>query len=370
MIDPGSHVLANRLSRSVVLGCAGELKNVASTNGFTNPQAPLHRGLYRLASVETRRSNTYDSKYMSEKANQIGNWQGPRGWSGSALPQAGKFEFAALPWSSLDKEGDRQGDIECVKASRSRRVYRLEMDGNEPGSTNTVVFAKRYLMNTVRRKMASRIQGTKAAREFDLGHRLRELGIPTPLPLAHAVHWRAWRGNDESPDDSNLQPASYLLTQEWENEGSVKAWLKEHEARRPEMVDYLAAFLAKVHEAGFYHDDCSCEHLLVRPGADLAAPVDISDRAADLAFIDLDNGNIHSRPIPLNLRIINLFQVVRSVDFELFSGQARGDFIARYLEVSGLKSSISTAECWNQVEKVAKRKVGRSVLKKSGSIDR
>lgn len=287
---------------------------------------------------------------MSEKANQIGKWRGPRGWTGGALPEAEKFDFSALPWTSLEKEGARQGEIECVKASRSRRVYRLALPPE-----GRVVFAKRYLMNTFRRKMAARIQGTKAVREFVLGHRLRVLGIPTPLPLAHSVHWGA-------------EPASYLLTQEWENEGSLKAWLKEHPDRQAEMTNYLAGYLAEAHEAGFYHDDCSCEHLLVRPAAELKGPAKLTEGDADLAFIDLDNGKIHPGPAPLNSRITNLFQVLRSIGFEFFSEQGRSDFIAAYVEVSGLKSSLTAAECEVRVEKVAKRKVGRSVLKREGSV--
>jgi len=103
-------------------------------------------------------------------------WKGPEGWQGEALPEYRSFDFADIPWVALRQEGRKIGDFECVKSSNSRRVLRHTPE------TGPTLFIKRYLANTLRRRIGVRVLGTRADREFHLGHHLLRTGIATPDP--------------------------------------------------------------------------------------------------------------------------------------------------------------------------------------------
>lgn len=276
---------------------------------------------------------------------EIVPWHGPAGWRGQAVSGYERFSFADLPWAELRREGDRAeiigARIECVKASQSRRVLRISRGGE-------TLFAKRYLINNWRRYLGNRIAGTKAAREFDLGHRLLKTGIATPRPLACAEHLKP-------SANPVLPPASYLLTLEWPNAGSVKAWLSDHRDEAEPLWSALAHFLADAHARGFYHDDCSAEHILISRDA---APGKIAPR--DFAFIDIDNGRLDREPVNSIRRHTNLFQILRSLGVKSFPLRQREFFIAEYLKAAG--RSDEARQCRDAIDRIAARKIGRSVF--------
>jgi len=207
---------------------------------------------------------------------------GPPGWRGEALPDFEAFAFAEIPWVPIRQEGRAVDGIECVKASNSRRVLRIASPSGADQS-QPVLYLKRYLANTWRRRMGLRLIGVRAAREFHLGQALLAAGVSTPRPLAWAAHPSTYHLEYKGKSFA-VPPASYLLTLEWPNQGSVRDWLVGHPQREKTFIDGLARFLAEAHQLGFYHDDCTAEHVLVAPEADQPDPVTPSK----FALIDVD----------------------------------------------------------------------------------
>lgn len=303
-------------------------------------------------------------------------WKGPDGWSGRAVPRFAEFAFDELPWRQLKKAGRSRGSVHCVKASNSRRVFRIS---SGPPSTRArsgeVTYAKRYLVNNWRRKLSNRIVGSKAAREFALGHELLAMGIPTPLPLAFAEHRRDFFLPDPRGRKKKLSAASYLLTLEWPNAGSLRDVTRERrdDPKAVEMIWARAAgFLARAHARGFYHDDCSAEHILVAPGAAAARQGSRAHRAqeessrpdfASLAFIDIDNGRIFESPVSTGRRWINLFQLIRSMTKRSFAPELRERFVAAYLSEAKMESEFGLERACRAVDSVARRKIGRPVMR-------
>jgi hypothetical protein len=271
-------------------------------------------------------------------------WHGLHGWRGEAVAECARFSFSGLPWMDLAREGQECDGVECVKSSQSRRVLRLRHEGR-------VIYAKRYLINNWRRQIGNRLAGTKAWREFVLGRRLLQARLATPLPLAYAEHLRPSKTAESKP----LPPASYLLTLEWPNAGSVKTWLGEHREEREAFWSALAEFLAQAHEMGFYHDDCAADHILI--AAD-SSPGSVTP--SGFAFIDIDNGRLEPGPIGAGPRYVNLFQVMRSLNTKTFPVKLREYFLNEYLKRSEMK--IDARECRAAIERIAQRKIGSSVF--------
>ncbi len=300
-------------------------------------------------------------------------WTGPDGWSGSAIRQFSEFAFHELPWRQLKKAGRSRGSIQCVKASRSRRVFRIaEEQANLRAQSAEVTYAKRYLVNNWRRRLSNQIVGSKAAREFSLGHELLAAGIPTPLPLAFAEHRRDFFAPDPRGRKKKLPAASYLLTLEWPNAGSLREQTIERRDD-PKAVEVIwaraAGFLARAHQQGFYHDDCSAEHILVAPGAaegKQGGGAKSSGRkspASDFAFIDIDNGRMLDGPVSTGRRWINLFQLIRSMTKRSFAPDLRERFVAAYLVEARMESEFGLERACRCIDSVARRKIGRPVMR-------
>ena len=72
------------------------------------------------------------------------------------------------------------------KSSSGSRVAQLRI--NRPTGESAEIICKQGRVDTVTQRLGSWLKGPKEWREFWLGHRLRQLGLPTPLPLA--CMWR------------------------------------------------------------------------------------------------------------------------------------------------------------------------------------
>ena len=96
------------------------------------------------------------------------NWSGAPGWEGSAHPDYRNFAFTDLPWTKFTDPRLEGGSspIKCVKISRSRQVLRIEFSSDFGANANEPVFAKRYLINSLRRRVGNLLSGGKARREY------------------------------------------------------------------------------------------------------------------------------------------------------------------------------------------------------------
>jgi len=72
------------------------------------------------------------------------------------------------------------------KSSAGSRVAQLRI--SRPTGQSAEIICKQGRVDTVTQRLGSWLKGPKEWREFWLGHRLRQLGLPTPLPLA--CMWR------------------------------------------------------------------------------------------------------------------------------------------------------------------------------------
>lgn len=292
------------------------------------------------------------------KTPKIVDWKGPEGWRGEAIRDYRRFPFAGLPWSWIRHEEQSALGAVCVKSSSSRCVYRVDLEEFSGGTWKGTAYAKRYLANSWRRKLGVRLTGTKASHEFRLGIELVGRGISTPKPLAWAVHFGRYATcfNDRP---IRLPPANYLLTLEWPNGGSVRDWMKRHPGSQAGILAELAGFLAEAHRLGFYHDDCSAEHLLIRQ-ADPALP---GRGGFEFCFIDVDNGSLAPGPIAERQRNSNLFQILRSIPIKLVPPRQRLGFLEAYLDAAGEVSDFRMEGMIAGIEKLAMRKVGRKVVR-------
>lgn len=285
--------------------------------------------------------------------------KGPAGWRGEAASGWEAFAFDRLPWTTHTKLGPDGSPpdgprINCVKASRSRRVYEIApQHAISLGATEAVrVFAKRYLMNNPRRRISARLLGSKAEREFRLGQRMRAAGLPTPQPLAWAVSFGG----------GGLPAASYLLTEGWGSGESLLDAIEANPEDREKWLELGARFLASVHDAGFQHNDCSAEHILLKNNI----PADSADwtHPSDFPFglIDIDNGILHSKPVPAQGRSYGLYQILRSIPRDWVSSEKRRDFLNVYLTASGTKNRWSHSELIDAVERQGMKHAKRPVI--------
>jgi len=296
------------------------------------------------------------------------NWSGAPGWEGSAHPDYRNFAFTDLPWTKFTDPRLEGGSspIKCVKISRSRQVLRIEFSSDFGANANEPVFAKRYLINSLRRRVGNLLSGGKARREYVLGHRLIRLGFLTPVPLAWAI--AAPQRIFENPDRPTgyAQAASFLLTRDLEHAGDLLHWARNGMAdQTPYFYPSLAAFLARVHKTGFYHDDCSGRNIFVAPGTLFESVPPSSRILKSFAVLDIDHGRVYPRPIPTHHRAVNLFQILRSLrKTGLKSNALRMQFLREYLRFADLDPQTAMPKLGRMIDRVAHRKMGMKLLGK------
>jgi len=132
-----------------------------------------------------------------------------------------------------------------------------------------------------------------------------------------------------------------LVTRKIENARSVEEALKAAPdlAERRVLLQMVAAFVRKMHDAGLIHADLHIRNLLV---------VDDPGGARAVVVIDLDRGRF-VRPADPSLRAGNLFRLNRSLEksgvgADLFSARDRARFLRAYQGRS--RESLEQARQW------------------------
>ncbi len=232
---------------------------------------------------------------------------------GFCVPEYRSFDLTVIPWNDLRTRSDSRYHL--MKASRTRCVVRLTYAPE--GRPTQMVYAKRVLVRDLRKRLGSLFTPSKAKHEWHAAHRLFALGIETARPVVCAeLRAGPWHY------------ANFLVTEELANARPLAKDLQElagGEARVRRLVQ-LAGWLWTVHRRGFYHDDCSAQHVFVRTNLS-AGPT--------FAFIDLDNCRFHRATVPWPRRVKNLFQLLRSLPVSSASRAERERFVRAYLDASG-----------------------------------
>ncbi len=182
-----------------------------------------------------------------------------------------------------------------------RNVLRIE-NPRDFGPILTAGLRKCYAIDTWRQRVGNIFSGGKARREYRLGWALIGRGLLTRAAGLGAGGPRHLLGPEPS--------ANYLLSLELENQGTLSFWAEKGRAAEiPNFYPCLARFLAAMHAAGFYHDDCLSKNFAISPGADFAA----QDMLDLFQIFDIDHGRIYARGVPLRARAYNLYQLIASL---------------------------------------------------------
>ena len=167
-------------------------------------------------------------------------------------------------------EWRRQGRLHVVKKGPHRVVYRVELPEGP-------VYVKHYLVPGLRAKVRQWFRRGKGRNEWRRTRYLHAIGIPTVTPIALGEQRKG-----------KLLFENYLVTPEIPGsvpldefvEHRLPEWPARRRTRmRQELAESLAVLTAKLHDAGFVHQDFHPGNILVRIGDD--------DRPS-LAMIDLD----------------------------------------------------------------------------------
>ena len=146
-----------------------------------------------------------------------------------------------------------EGRVEVVKQNLQRTIGRATLPGG-------VVYVKRCRANTPRAWCREVLRPAKARLEYENALTLRRLGLPAVEPVACGTTPGPFPGE------------SVLITRALDRSGSFLSLLEEmlpalppHDARavRRQVARTLAAFLAKLHDAGVSHPDPHPGNLLV-----------------------------------------------------------------------------------------------------------
>jgi hypothetical protein len=256
------------------------------------------------------------------------------------------FDLAAIPWDEIKVRPDLAHQL--AKTSRTRRVVRVEFAPPRAGARG--FFVKRVLIRSWRKRLGCLVAASKAKQEWEAGFRLLSLGFATPRPVIFAEHWRGpWLA------------ANYIATEEIRGAVALRHEIErvrgDGQGRR-RLFEQLAHWLWGAHRSGFYHDDCSTQHIFVARPPDGAAErgerrdPTVKEGSAGVApaegerlfwFIDLDNCRFYGKPIPWRRRVKNLFQLLRSIPPRWATRTDRLRFIRAYLEAAGDEGFLRAA---------------------------
>lgn len=235
------------------------------------------------------------------------------------------LDLTAIPWDNLKNADDPRHEL--AKSSRTRRVVRFDFIARD--GRPRAVYAKRTAIRDWRKRLGCLFVRSKARREWDSGHRLLAMGFATARPVVYAEKWQGpWL------------EASYLVTEEIVGARPLRLELEQiaSAAERRALLEQLADWLWRAHRQGFYHDDFSAQHVFVgreRASTEHQQPV--------FWIIDLDNCRFFRRAVPWRRRVVNLFQILRSIPSSRLGPTDRLRFVEFYLQISGESHRLASA---------------------------
>ena len=168
------------------------------------------------------------------------------------------------------EEWRRQGRLSVVKSGPHRVVYRAELPEG-------AVYIKHYLVPNFRAKLRQWFRRGKGRNEGKRSRFLDAIGVPTTTPIALGEQRKnkfLLENYLITPEIAGAAPLDEFVEQrlpDWDPQGRAKV--------RREVAEGLAVLTARLHDAGFVHQDFHPGNLLVRVG---------EDGRPELTIIDLD----------------------------------------------------------------------------------
>ncbi len=181
--------------------------------------------------------------------------------SGMRLIVRDEYKDALLKLGIEDIEGLlKKPGVRVIDDVDKSVVVSLSLEGPE-GRERIAV--KRYDKPSFKRKLKDIFRASKAMREWKIGNRLWEKGIPVALPLAVGER-RRWR----------VLRDSFLISREIEGVIQLRKYIfalrpprkEEVKREKKELFAVLAGKLWELHERGCFHGDLNTSHILVRRG--------------------------------------------------------------------------------------------------------
>ncbi|OPZ16625.1 MAG: 3-deoxy-D-manno-octulosonic-acid kinase [candidate division BRC1 bacterium ADurb.BinA364] len=214
---------------------------------------------------------------------------------GECFEPFASLRLAELPWSRARAESDPENRLE--KASRTRRVLSFMWQGSERWTPEAPIrlYAKRASLRDARRLALAVFRPSKARKEWRIGLEMMRRGVPAPLPVVFAVERR--RG---------IPVAGYHVSIELAGADAFDALFARLacDSERREALRRLGRFVRQGHEKGFFHDDCSAQHVFVETSGESV------ESWGGMHFIDVDNCGFCRAT---EWRIVkNAFQILRS----------------------------------------------------------
>jgi serine/threonine protein kinase len=168
------------------------------------------------------------------------------------------------------EEWRREGRLTVVKTSPVRVVYRVDLPEGP-------VFVKHYLVPGVRAKLRQWFRRGKGRNESQRTRLLATIGVPTITPIALGEQRKGYFLFENylvTPEISDAFPLNEFV------EKRLPQWPPARQSRvRRALAAALARLTARLHDAGFVHEDFHPGNILVR--------MDAEDQPS-LAMIDLD----------------------------------------------------------------------------------
>jgi serine/threonine protein kinase len=208
-----------------------------------------------------------------------------------------------------------QGRLQVVKKGPHRVVYRADLPEGP-------VFVKHFLVPGWAAKLRQWFRRGKGRNEWRRTRYLDAIGIPTITPIALGEQRKGkflFENYLITPEIAGSVPLDEFV------EKRLPAWPERRRARmRQEIAEALAVLTARLHDAGFVHQDFHPGNLLVRIG---------DDGRPSLAMIDLDALRVTRRlswaDAGKNLALLNHYFWLRS------DRSDRQRFLHHYLAARG-----------------------------------
>ena len=265
---------------------------------------------------------------------------GVEGWVDPAW-RAAPAALTGDPQAALELLTTLQPEVWLRRIPRRATFAWRPEPGPASGSVAAPVVVKRFVGDLARDRWYGRLRGAEhvgpARREGRNLRALRAQGFPVPRALA-------WF------EEPGARGRSALVMEHLDHREHLRALLEREagqglEAGRPGSVerarlDRLAALVARLHRAGWYHRDLYLEHVVVT-----------GPHPGELALLDL--GRARCEPAPRGRWFVKDVAALLSSAPPCVGARARLRFLARYLDGRGVLAAADRRRFQQAVERKA-----------------
>lgn len=247
---------------------------------------------------------------------------GPRSYhrgeyEGQCLPHLEDFDLGALPWNQAPSGTRPTPDKPVVRVKGSKSNLKRQVlcfEAPDPQGRSVRLYAKRNSHNSAVKRQLAKWRPSKARGEWQRGHRLIELGVPTALPLLWARRFEKGRPAE-----------SYLVTLGIEDALSfLDVYRQIHgQDERCQYLLQLGEYVRRLHDLNIRHADLGAKNILLSAGYVEGRPTLV------FYLLDLDRA-VLDQPVSPYRRAHNFYQLFLSIEGDHFGETERRAFYRGY----------------------------------------